>query len=113
MRRNYGKGLTRGERREWNRQTDRILARKVARPAKLRLVESRTHYCHDESHPAGGYYMDNPEFARVKVGDEVCHDVAAPGYGRRVYRITAIDAKGAWGILVKDTVGELTEGMVR
>lgn len=38
-----------------------------------------------------------------KVGEEVLYQVAAPGIGTVMYRITRIDEKGCyWGILIKD-----------
>jgi hypothetical protein len=39
--------------------------------------------------------------------------VAAPGIGYREYKVTRIDRDGLWGVLLRDTVRELTADDVR
>lgn len=84
------------------------------------LIYSRTSFSFnhetDDRHtcgkPQGGEpacLMDDSAYiARYKVGDNFGGFVAAPGTGERVYRITKINARGIWGVLIKDTVRELT-----
>jgi len=57
---------------------------------------------------------DNSEYIdKYKGKNTIVFDVGAPGYGRVIYRITNIDDKGIWGVLLKDESGELTPDMVR
>jgi hypothetical protein len=74
-----------------------------------RLVDARQHYVHDGD---GGAFVDNRHFAGHDVGDIITHDVAAPGTGRVVYRITRVDDRGAWGVVVSSTVRDLTAAEV-
>lgn len=42
------------------------------------------------------------------VGDKVRHTVSAPGIGFVEYLITRMDEKGIWGVVIANTVRELT-----
>jgi len=46
------------------------------------------------------------EIEKYKTGDEMTFEIAAPGTGRRVYRITHIDVQGIWGNLIEDSSRE-------
>ncbi len=81
----------------------------IAKPVDEGLVEPRTIYCQltaEEGEP-------NPHFRDFAVGEIVRYGVAAPGIGSIAYRITRIDAEGAWGQVVENTVRELTAAEVR
>lgn len=59
------------------------------------------------------YYFYRDAVATKKVGDIVRHELSAPGYGYREYRITRIDERGVWAVFVNDQGGMLTVEMVR
>jgi len=54
----------------------------------------------------------NAEVDALRVNGLYGYDVSAPCCGRVVYRITKIDERGAWGVLVSNTVRELTRADV-
>lgn len=71
-----------------------------------RLIDSRETFTFYDNAP-GGFMSPNAHYRNYAVGDIVTHFVAAPGTGRVVYRVTRIDDKGAWGVVVEDTVREM------
>jgi hypothetical protein len=58
------------------------------------------------------YKLYQETVATKRVGDLLRHDLAAPGYGYREYRIVLMNEVGVYAILVKDRGGILTEAMV-
>lgn len=58
-------------------------------------------------------YVPNVSIEALRVGQEVTHFVAAPGYGRHTYRIVRIDEQGAWGVSLKNGVREFSAGSAR
>lgn len=56
--------------------------------------------------------IPNPCYEQAKqsrsIGDEICIHVSAPGTGHILYSITHIDEHGIYGVIVENTVRELT-----
>jgi hypothetical protein len=75
------------------------------------LIESREHFVFDEADVPRR--VPNPYYRPLAPGALITQDVAAPGIGRATYRITRVDAAGAWGICVASTVRDLTIDEVR
>ena len=59
------------------------------------------------------YYPYEETMRTKQVGDLLRHELAAPGYGYREYRIVLMDETGVYAVLVEDAGGILTEAMVR
>jgi hypothetical protein len=73
-----------------------------------RLVDSREHFTfNDPAHPTG-VWVRNELYHHYLPGDVVRHDVAAPGIGHITYRIVRCDEQGAWGVVIDNTVRDLT-----
>lgn len=53
------------------------------------------------------------EIAKYKIGAKFAAEVAAPGTGRIVYRITRIDVHGMCGVVIEDTSRDLRPDEVR
>ena len=56
----------------------------------------------------GPYDLYEETVRTKKVGDRLCHSVAAPGSGQVVYEITRIDATGVYARTVENTSRMLT-----
>jgi len=76
-----------------------------------RLVDAREHFVLDGN--GGGERVTNPDYQHRQVGDLVVHSVAAPGTGLVTYRITRLDNEGAWGVVVNNSVRDLTRADVQ
>ena len=75
------------------------------RSIRVELVFSRTAYRFPSPQATQAVPIDRSDVCDgYAVGDLFVVDAAAPGIGRCVYRILAVDARGLWGRLESDTV---------
>jgi hypothetical protein len=79
----------------------RDIAESILDEAKEHCIASSRNWTYnDENHP-NGRWEDSAYYHHLKmhkkIGDEVSHEVGAPGYGRNHYKITRMDHTGVYG----------------
>lgn len=67
----------------------------------------------DPRHLKEGRMVPNELYEQAVVGKAECIWAGAPGTGRILYLITRKDERGAWGIVLEDTIRELRPSEVR
>jgi hypothetical protein len=78
---------------------------------ETRQVEHCLYY--NDPHNSGARALYESAVGCVRVGDVVSFSVAAPGVGRVTYRVTTMDDKGIYGVVVNSTVRELRPSEVQ
>lgn len=79
--------------------------------SKVKLIEPRFSYGYDYvSNPDGEptTFDNSKHIDHYQFGDKITHWASAPGIGKWVYEVIQVDQEGIWGILLEDTVRELT-----
>lgn len=77
-----------------------------------RLLISRHGYRFEGGADSPTRFDCSEKIARHPVGDHYVVWAGAPGVGRTVYLVTRVDEGGAWGVVLSDTVRELTPAEV-